>query len=309
MAYRRGLRADITQSDLTFVVSLVVAIVAWLPGHWADGSYWGGLGMSVLTAYVMLEMNNRCHLLRLRSRMMSSSYLLLVAALSIVHEFSLSLVVPLCLVGANLLLFGAYQQRAAAGRTFYAFLLLGLAAWAFPLVLLLVLPLWFCMGQYLRMLSRRTWAASLLGLFAAAGYMVAYQLLTTGQLLPAHWLTYVETFAVYDHLPTRLEMVCMGGVALIVAWGSLHFRANAYRDNMRTQMSFTLMRYELYLTMLIAGLWPAEWYTCMLMSLAAGTPFVGHYFTLAEGRWHNRACWLLALLIVAMGVVSHFSLL
>lgn len=307
MSRRRTLRNRITESDLTFVVSLLITIVLWLAGHWTDASYWGGMAMIATAGYITLEMNNRGHLLRVRSRMMSSSFMLMLSALPIVHDYTPLMWVPLCVLWANLLLFSAYQQREPVGRTFYAFVLMGTAMCVYPPLVLMLLPMWFCLYHNLRILSWRTWSASVFGLCVAPIYMIAFRLWTGADPLPVEWMQYVERIMMPAEWTLSVQL-SIGLVALMAAWGTLHFRSNSYKENLRTRMLFGVLRMEMMIVPILLLLWREDWQVVLLLGVATGAPFVAHYFALAEGRWHNRACWLLVLLLLALGLANHLYL-
>ena len=70
----RGLRYRIITSSVTSIVALAVAIILWLAsGNTASLNSWGGLAVTITVAYILLEMNTRNALLRVRSKMVSST--------------------------------------------------------------------------------------------------------------------------------------------------------------------------------------------------------------------------------------------
>lgn len=299
------LRTNITQSDATFVVSALVVSVVWMLGHWSEQAYWGGLACTLITAYVLLETNNRCQLLRVRSRMVSSSYLFLIGALPSLHQLTTAHVVGLSVAWANLILFSAYQQHEPVGRMYYGYVLLGAGICAYPPLLLAVPLLWLSCAVHLRTLTLRSWTASVLGLITPHIYLGILMLMDVG-ITPEHWTRYLSLQL--PTLPSPATAAMLGVAALYTIWSLVHFRATAYRDVMRTRMSYNVLRTELYAALLLLLLWWDTLPQVMMLTLAASAPYVAHYFALSEGRWHNRWCWLAVWLTLALGVINYLDL-
>lgn len=299
------LRTNIAQSDATFVVSALVVSVVWMLGHWTEQSYWGGLLCTLLTAYVLLETNNRCQLLRIRSRLVSSSFLFMIGALPSLHTLSLAHVVGLCVAWANLILFGAYQQHEPVGRMYYASVLLGTGICAYPPLLLAVPLLWMGCGVHLRTLTLRSWAASVLGLLTPHIYLAILMLMDVG-ISSEHWTRYLSLQL--PALPSPATVAMLSMTMFYAVWSVVHFRSTAYRDIMRTRMSYNVLRIELYAALVILVLWWNTLPQVMMLVLVASAPYVAHYFALSEGRWHNRWCWLAVWLTLALGVANYLDL-
>lgn len=326
---RRSLRSRITQSDGTFVISLVAVTLIWMMGHWTDAVRWTAFALAAVTSYILLEMNNRSHLLRVRSRMVSSSYLVLVGALSMLHDAPLLLIAPTLLAWANLLMFDAYQQRVTTGVMLYAHIFFGIASCFFPPLLLMLPMVWFCSGHHLRILSFRSWLASLMGTALPFIYLMIWHLwqgtlflaaesaapqstsfesvspLSTSFLTPAFWQPYLA----FDFTPQhwapllRLEvLVPLGFIALLFAWSAGHYRATIYRDNMRTRMTFSVISIEALSLLALLLVWPMYWQAVLALSLVVVAPFAAHYFTLSETRWQDFWCLLWCLLFIALAL-------
>lgn len=132
-------------SNFTLPVVAVVALACWLAPAPADWRLWAGAGVALLCAYALMELNNRFSLLRVRSRLVSATYLVLALAMPSLHAFDASVSVPaLCLVACYAALLPAYQLLHAEGYAFHAFLCLGVGSMLFPPLLLVVPPLLFC---------------------------------------------------------------------------------------------------------------------------------------------------------------------
>ena len=67
-------------SSFTLPVMAVVTSLLWLLSGSADQWRWLTLALTALTTYIVVELNNRHALLRIRSRLVSSVFLLFMAA-------------------------------------------------------------------------------------------------------------------------------------------------------------------------------------------------------------------------------------
>lgn len=162
---QRRLQNKIAESTWTLpIVSVFVALCWLLPfGHrWEEPV---GLGVCVLTTYVLLELNTANALLRVRSRMVSVVYLLLVCLCGWLHVFNLTCLAALCIVLSFYTLFQTYEQVEAVFPTFHAYLFIALASLVWPPLLWLALIQWWNQTIFLRSMSWRGLWAAILGAF------------------------------------------------------------------------------------------------------------------------------------------------
>ena len=144
--------------------------------------YLWGLVACVLMAYIFIEMNAVNSLLRVRSRMISSLFLLLMTACGFLHPFHTGLLVSLAVLIAIYFLFRTYDASYPQLPTFHAFLFfsLGSVLWP-PLLLLIPLMLWN-QGVFMRSLSLKTFGAAILGLLLPYMFL-AVAILTMNDVL------------------------------------------------------------------------------------------------------------------------------
>ena len=116
-----------------------------------------------VTAYLMLQLNNLHALIRIYSRIVSCSFLLLSCACCFLFPSIRGGILQMGVVAMYTILLFGYQDRGAAGKTFYAFVFYGIASMAYADLLYFLPLIWLLMGTNLLMLSWRTWGASVLG--------------------------------------------------------------------------------------------------------------------------------------------------
>lgn len=318
-----------TQSDLTVVITLLLTVLLWMRSGWSDLNRWGSLALVVFAAYLMLEMNNRCHMLRVRSRMVSSSFLFLMAVLPQLHTEIRWLVLPLCLAAEHLLLFHAYQQRRTVGRVFYASLILGLGALCFPPLVLLLPVQWFCMSHHLRVLSFRSWVGSVVGVLLPLSYGVAAETLTrfyqVADVAPV-W-TYEGAVTLHTCLVAAIReggvwfenlivpvwpdlslLISIGVVGVELLWSIIHFQRTDYKDVIRTRMYYKMFCTELLGLLLLVTLWPCHIVPLLTATLMLAAPLIAHWATLAEGQWAERGFWLSLILFAALAIINYTGL-
>ncbi len=307
MGRRHSTRDRIVGSDFTLPLVALVTLLCWLlpsPGSWR---LWAGAGAALLSAFALTELNSRFSLLRVRSRLVSASYLVLALVAPALHTFVPAVAVPaLCLAACYTLLFPAYQLSRAEGYAFHAFLFIGVGSMAFPPLLLVVPPLLFSMQVRLRCLSWRCLFAVLLGLLLPywlyAAYAVWHNSLDTAFRYLAAW---VEP-GVPDFSALTLPQLATAGVVLVYAvTAAAHFYSTAYNDKIRTRMFFHLFAaVELFL---VAGmlLLPRSYDSWLALLQFNSAPLIAHYFTLGRGRGFGVWFAVSAALFAALAVFNY----
>ena len=87
----RGFRYSIVTSNGTLLVTFLYMTamrLLSLNSNISEPSIWGGYLATVVVGYFLLELNNRNALLRVRSRMVSSTFLVLVGTFPVLLDFS-----------------------------------------------------------------------------------------------------------------------------------------------------------------------------------------------------------------------------
>lgn len=304
----KSLRLRIAGSATTLPVTAAATAALWLLPFPPDAARWGGLLTTALAAYVMMECNNRNALLRIRSRMTTTSFLALTAACPFLHPWQPAMAAAVALLAALTLLFATYQQRHAEGRTFYAFFFLGLGSLLFPPLLLLVPLLCAAMLFYLRSLTGRSFLAALFGLalpyWGYVGWMGWHNRLDTAF---AYMLPYLAPGPPdVSALPPQ-RMAALAAVLVLVVPAIFHFWRTAYNDKIRTRMLYHTLVLTVFGLLAMLVLRP-QWHDALLrLLLAAGAPFVGHHFALARGRLMD--VWFVVCLVLLAALAAAFRLL
>lgn len=170
------MRKSIVTGEFTLPVMALLTLPLWALPDWANWSLWAGLVLTGFTAYLIMELNNRNTLLRIRSRMMSTTFLFLMLICPQLHGLHSGMLSMLLWVLSYHTLFASYQHRRPEGYVFHTFLCVGLGSLLFPPLLLFALGFYFCLLIPLRGLTWRTFMAGIFGLalpyWASAAYAI-----------------------------------------------------------------------------------------------------------------------------------------
>lgn len=162
---RHRLQNKIAESSICLPAAAIAAtLLWWLPAGSYSVASMLGWGCTALATYIVIEMSNVNALLRVRSRLISSLFLLVLTAFGFVHTLQPSLMIMLFMSMALYALFETYGKYSPAEDTFHTYLMLSLGSLIWPPLLLLTPLLLISQGIYLRSLELRPLVAALIGL-------------------------------------------------------------------------------------------------------------------------------------------------
>ena len=157
------------------------------------------MALLAISSLLMAELNNANALIRIYSRMVSCSFIVMTTAASFLLSSTNVGWAQMGLICFFIFLLHAYQDGRAAGWVFYAFAALSLASIPFVHVLYLVPVLWIILCTNILAFSLRTFLASLLGLMVPywfiGAYDIAFQHLDS---LAAHFVALAHPGAAFD---------------------------------------------------------------------------------------------------------------
>ena len=185
---KRRLQNKIAESTWTLPVAAVFVALWWLlpfAKRWQEPI---GLAVCLFTTYVLMEMNSTNALLRVRSRMISTLFLMLVTAMAWLHPFNWACVAVACMALSFNHLFLSYGARDAVVPTFHTHLFVSLASFVWPPLLWLSPVQWWNQAVFLRSMSWRCCWAAFFGLFLPYFFWGVWELLTFSlgpELVPA----------------------------------------------------------------------------------------------------------------------------
>lgn len=306
MFQEKKFRDKVVTGVFTLPVTAVAATLLWVLPDAGDAALWGGLAVTGVVTYLLVELNNRKALLRVRSRMVSSVYLAFMAACVFLHPLSLSMLPAVCLSAAYFPLFAAYQRPHASGEVFYVFLLVGIASLCWPPLLVLSVACYAGLAVPLRALTWRTFVAGLFGLVLPYWLYAGWSLWKG--CLPEACEVFLAAFRFtlpdYAVLTTAqiVSGVIVGGLALLSV---VHFLRTAFGDKIRVRMYFYAIIQQEVLLLVAAALLPDRFDVLFRLLLVNTAPLAAHYFALARGRWMNLWFVVCLSLLAALALFNY----
>jgi hypothetical protein len=297
-----------TMPAVTFYAMAVWLLCGGLTHHW----WWQLLCISI-TTYLMVELNNINALIRIFSRMVSSTFLTLLCSACFVFPALPETVMLTCMTAFILLLFLTYQDKEAAGLTYYAFLFLGVGSIAYIHVLFFLPLIWLLMMTHTMSLSWRTWMASLLGLLTPYWFYIPWIIYQRDySAITNHFMAltvFEEPFNLYGI--TDSQKASLGLVILLAIIGTTHYIRKSYLDKIRIRMFYGFFIFMDLAALLFLLLQPQHFNAMLLLMIVNTSPLVAHFVALSSTRLTNITFMVLcaaSLLLTAYNIWMFSSL-
>lgn len=303
----KRLQNRVAESRTTLPVVVILACAVWLAAGAIGGQWWMQFVCFAVSTYLMVELNNVNALIRIYSRMMSCSFLLLSCTASFLFPSLGGAIVQLCFIASLVISFHCYQDKQSPGWTFYSFLCLGLASLVFVKILYIVPLCWLLMKMLINSLSWRTFLASLLGL-AAPYWIVLCWLAYTQQF--DHPLSHFAPLATFDitsaygWLQNPCQAACYVFVAALAVTGTIHFLRNSIDDKIRIRQFYKCFISIDFAVLILLALHPQHFDMLFRMSVVCTSPLVGHFLALTHTRVTNIAFIVITVMAFILTVAS-----
>ena len=290
-------------------VAIVVALVLWgvmTPISIESGV---GLGVMLLTLFVLRQFSNLHQLIRVRSWTVSSVFILLVGFYAVIHKWDIVAACGTLLYLIHIMgLLTSYQSERPQNGTLIAMIALSALTMLQPAMLYVLLLSLVAMASALRTITLKSLVAVLFGVLMPYEIWVAWHLYC-GDLQQAfvEWSTALYTFSVpqivtegswMDILSANLLDKQRMLVILIGIYGLIsifHFIRTCYNDKISTRMHYYTLIVEWPALILAVVFCPdnAPLNVCVL--LLSCSPLLAHYFVFSKG-WLAFIMFLLFLL-------------
>lgn len=285
----KRLQNHIAESEFTLPVTAAYTFVVWtLAGLFTEG-WWIQLGCLALTAYLMVELSNSNALLRVRSRMVTSTLLLLFCMAPSLFADVREAIALLFFLASVILLFTTYQDSQSQGRIYYAFLCLGLGSMACPHLLVYAPLFWLLAATQLQSMGMRPWLASLLGMatpywFWGAAMVVLRDTSALKAILTSWQLSLWPP--AYSAISGEVLSVVLFLVVL-ATMGSLHAYFRGFQDRKRVRQLYGFFIAVFFYTLLWLLLQPEHANLQLRLLIISGSPLIAHFFTLTNSKTTN----------------------
>lgn len=290
----------VAESRIALPVTGAYAFAVCALGGLFTEQLWVQFVLLAVSSFLMMELNNVNALIRIYSRMVSCSFLVLAVMSQYLVVDVRCGIVQACFIAFYLFLFSAYQDNRAMGRVFYAFLMLGIASTMFVQILFFVPLVWVLLCTNLMVRSFRAFVSSLFGLLVPYWFMVAYYLyIDDVDSLLDHFLQIAQFGPVLGWMDMPVSHILTAAYVVILAVvGMIHFRLNNYKDKIRTRMLFEIFSVLALAAIVFMILQPQHIDYLLALLIVSTSPMIGHYIALTNTFITNISFYVM--LVVAL---------
>ena len=302
----KRLQNRIAESGLLLPVMGLYAIAIWLSSGLLTEGLWPQLACYAASVYLLAELSNGNALLRIRSRIISSSFIALSCMNSMLFCSFTGCLTQLFFVVAFLLLFSTYQNNLAAGRVFYAFAFLGGASIMHVETLWLVPLIWLLMITQLLSFNWRTWLASVIGLLAPYWFLSLWFIYTQDFSPLAEHLSGLWSIGMpFDYRGiTIAQLVTLVITLTLMLTGIIHFWLRSYEDKIRIRLLYGFFSYLGLFAMLIIIVLPQYYDLFIRLTFICVSPLVGHFVAHTNTRATNIAFIVITVLVFLITMLN-----
>lgn len=291
------LQNKVAESKLALPVTLVYAIVVWLACGLVTHQWWLQFGGFVLSTFLMAELNNINVLIRIYSRMVSCTFIVLSCAACFLFPSLQHVILQLCFIGFMVILFLAHDKE-STGVVYYAFLVLSIGSMAFVQIIYFLPLLWILMGTNLQILSWRTFSASLLGLLTPY-WLGGCWLVWQEDFLPLvnHFRKLADFSSLHDIMlltsgqmgqPVR-TVVFYAVLCILTITGIIHYIRSHHGDKIRVRMLYGFFAWVAIFSLSLAILLPWHYDALMRIAIVCTAPLLAHFIALTSTKFTNAA--------------------
>ena len=303
----KRLQNKVAGSRFALPVTTIYAMLMWVAMDIKTQEWhWLPLACYVVAVYLMVELNNTNALIRIFSRMVSCSMLMLtVCTLFLFVDQPVGLT-AVCIMVSLTTLFHTYQDPKAAGWSFYSFLGLGLATMVSPQMLWMAVAYWLVMAACLRSWSIRTFLASLMGLTMPYWFALPV-LIATGDV--HHTWQQLYTVVDFTHVADIEDIdirrwTALAATVTLGIIGSIHFVRSSVNDKIKTRMLF----YS-FITMWIAAMVVMVIHTIafdhiLIFMIICISPLMGHFIALTNTKITNMAFIMITVALIVLAQIN-----
>lgn len=302
----KRLQNKIAESRFSLPITAIYSVAVWLAGGLFENRLYIQLLLFGLSAYLMVELNNSNSLIRIYSRMVSCSFMMLTLMAAFLFNSTDVWVVQFCMIAAYLVLFKCYQNKHSQGLVFYAFFFIGIASVFFIQILYFVPFLWIMMKAKLMSFSMRSLLASLIGITAPYWFLAGYFIFNgNADLLLAHVksIAQFEPLFQYDFSNYHI-IITFAYITVIAIIGSLHFLRNSYKDKIRTRMIYEIFITMNTLTFIFILLQPQHINPLLSMMIINSSVLAAHFIALTNTKITNITFCCIAACTIGLTVYN-----
>lgn len=307
MAIKR-FQNKIAESRWSLLNTSVVAGLIWAYMIWQDRNALYGLACLAVSTLMMVQLNNANSLIRIYSRMVSCSFIMMMTMLVFQYTSWKAGITTLCWILFMDLSFQCYQNKYRPGLIYFAFLCIGIAS-VFWIQILFFMPiLWFIVTRNILAMSFKPFVASLLGIITPYWFLISYYVAMNDLgTFVAHFQELAVFLPLFDYTSLSLNQTATGVLIIICGFiGTIHFLNKSSQDSIRTRLF-----YELFITVECAAmafiiLQPQHYEYLIGILIATISPLIGHFIALTNTKLTNITTIVLLFLILSITALNIF---
>jgi hypothetical protein len=299
----KRLQNKIAESRYTLPITAFYSIIIWLLAGLVSQQWWVQFACFVVSAWMMMMFNRENILIRIYSRLVSSSFLMLTCAAPFLFASRANAVMQMGAAASLFLLWHCYQDKKAVGWTFYTFICLGVGSIMHHQVLFYLPVFWIIMGWYTYSLSWRTFCASMIGLLTPYWFCLPYYALQgedSIELLTSDLSTFSDIMSLPDYSVLNItKLVYLGFLVILMVIGSIHFLNNTYKETIRVrQIYFSLILLAAF-SLFLLSVQPHCYDMVIHVLILTTSPMIAHFFALTNSRFTN-ILFIITLIIIIL---------
>lgn len=250
------------------------------------------LGINLITylliGFLLIPFNNAIAVIRTRASIQTSLFFVWSAFLPVIHPLQSDTFTTILLLASLVCFMSGYQHPRPMPYIYHAWLLLGIASWLAPEVLLLI-PVYIIGAYQFHILSLKSFIAGILGVLFS--YLIFCILIGSMQQIPliiAQLDTFRQLFTTYSpphHERWMIVLMIFHATLLFVALFHYWIKNAQLKIKTRDFMNFFLTA-ELFLQVIIY-LKPETLHTLLPISLICLSLIEGHFFTTVQNKITN----------------------
>ncbi len=285
----------IARNHWSLQITMIYGALMLVVNGITDWSRWLQAAFLIGSTLLMALLNNRYSLIRIYSRMVSCSYLILMVMSSFLLMQTSGNIVSVCWIAMYILMLKTYQERGTRGTILYIFILLGISSTFWVQALFFIPVIWLILAYNLSALSFKGWCASIFGLTLPYWFWGGYEIIN-GDIsrLTTHLCGLIQFGDIADLLLLSAnKLITLFFVLILAIIGTIHFLRTSYNDSIKVRKHYEMFIIMDITTIIFIVIQP-QYYDILLRLIIINTSIlIGHYIALTHTWWTNITFYII----------------
>ena len=299
MSVRNKFQYAVATGRRTLLVATIIALLIWgiTLQKWEDGYVF----LAVFAAtFLLTELNTRFALIRTRTALPATMFLLFCGTLPVLHVISWTCLLPFLYIFLLHSLFKSYESYSCHATIFHTFLSLSLISLIVPPIIFLGFFIYLHMVS-LRSLNIRSFFAGIIGLITPYVFMVSFAIFYDKPDIYMPVLEKIYTFSPIDYSRLSLQTYASWGVILLLSFvGSTSYLTSRHKDKVKTRILLHIIFMMQIWIIALAFLQPQYAEHLLLLQIVNCSILCSHLFALTFNRFTRVFFALTCVLWIAL---------